>query len=1709
MKGLTVGDLIKVPPVRTVIQMADLEDESLRRQLVETFVLTEEVKFTLKTILKMVSAGQGQGFFVIGNYGSGKSHLLTVLSILLSGGAEVEPLSDPELVRWAHEVRGILPVNISLVEHNSREILEQVLLQGAGQALGVARDEIQAWLQGSRSEAWDQVLRRLKDGAYRGLFFFVDELSEFLKAKPDGRRFNEDVRFLQYLGELSARLPLWILASLQERLEDTGEIHPGVFNKIKDRYPVRFQLSGEHIKEIIARRLVEHKEGAVSKIAAVYEALTEAFGSLSFSREEFISLYPVHPGTVELLDELKPFFSQHRGIIDFVHYRLKGDPTRRIPGWLEKPAAALLGPHFIFDHFRNRIREMVETNPYSEKVMRYFEKEVPRLFEDRERQEIALGLVKIMVLGAISPHERRFSVRELADFMLHPVTDLDQEVNYEYAAEILEDLKRTGTYITVEEAGATLARKYYIDLKADIGVAVTRRLEYIESTFFEEDRRLITRFLPLMTGARLPLASLSTREEGSVEVTWQNTRREGRLVLKFLSDVPEDEVTACAEELSTTEKDFALYLALPEGNLKGEHERLQSYLLECPCGEGFAFWLPREMTGEEAALLRRALAVLLLLNDVEGDGSDRGQQVRDYLKSLFQEKEEPVRSLFERLFFEGTIQGQDWSIEPETISHLGFEEAVQRLAGEILNRRFPRHLEFQPRGDLVTSGLVRRAIEAVAGEGVVSDLEHGTKMAVENYLLPLGLARRKGQGYELVVEPQGNALVKTFLDTMGEKKEAERLYWDLRKGVFGLSRPVFQTLALVLLKSGVISAFKGNRKINPGDISPYSLNRVHEFGQGSLIRPEFQEILKEVPFIPPRLKRVPVTFASQQALWDYLVGLRRQWAEDLPALQRQINEVRDYQGLRALDWQEIDRDLEDWAGFLEEVKISYSSQEGLERALAAYRSRPYLPRSYQRVTSLQGFLTERLRPYLAIYGYLQEVRPLPGTYHHLKEGFDLLWGLISREDFVFDDSVWKKLEEEFRMWQKLYGTEYRREHEKWKGQARFKPFRELLNSETYRLLELWGGLEGVVVDHDFIAVRRQIYEVLEAQCRHLDEGRLKERPFCSCGFRLGERTPLPAPSNLVVLMEKGLQDYLAALKEPDARERIETYLAGLETVGRRKPAAAVRELLQLDPQGATIPRLSKVLNRKVVSLLNEALKGRQVVETRYLEDLQELLVGRVYHPDRLLGVVRRWLEGDGKRDDVFIRVEKKRPGWISLTEVTRNDFPRLQDRLPEEILPQVAVIVWRLLLTKKPDQVQPALERLGWPVDQKTAQELSSLVDATLGSGLVAQEEVTSLVRKVDAEYGSRLLEVLVGEGFPAEKLWQEVMEEPLFRSVVLEGTRRLVLAVWEGIRFNRPAVRESTTTVPQVLEEELTPLKEEAADLVDLLERAKAAGDDLVGLVKGGVPGATTLSGWVRAYTERVSPVDMLLVELVKTLKRGGWLDLVVMKAWEERVRAAQAEFRERFRSFHRQLPGRPVRLEELLSRVAAGPAREAAGLLFIILDGVRVDVWRVVTADLTTGGGNGAWRYLGEGFHWARVPTNTEVQMEALRPRVGEIVDGNEELLPVFKEGPEVLESFDLKRFKEQALVIKFDFADARTHTSREDILTLSGELKRRFDELVAPVLGAVPSDWAVLLASDHGFVENPDYQEENKYKVSRYQHGGTSPEEVITPWLLIQKG
>ena len=211
--SLKIGDLVEIPPVRTVIR---LEEGRLKAaDIAGSFVFTPEVSSHLTVIAESLLGAMGQGYFLQGDFGSGKSHFLAAMYAWLAGEEGWEGLADRHggLKRVSEVEKKFLPVDISLINYRAADSLEQIILESVGKALerhspGRKADLQELSAARKRSETFSRMLTVVRSSGFDGMVLLFDELSEFFRSKPTPQALNEDARTLQLMGEMASREPL-------------------------------------------------------------------------------------------------------------------------------------------------------------------------------------------------------------------------------------------------------------------------------------------------------------------------------------------------------------------------------------------------------------------------------------------------------------------------------------------------------------------------------------------------------------------------------------------------------------------------------------------------------------------------------------------------------------------------------------------------------------------------------------------------------------------------------------------------------------------------------------------------------------------------------------------------------------------------------------------------------------------------------------------------------------------------------------------------------------------------------------------------------------------------------------------------------------------------------------------------------------------------------------------------------------------------------------------------------------------------------------------------------------------------------------------------------------------------------------------------------------------------------------------------------------
>ena len=88
------SDLVDFEPVEDIIQLRLADEEKEARQMVKTYVVSDRLADQLTNLvipqLQFGEVQDNKGVLVVGNYGTGKSHLMALLSAV----AEHEDLAD-------------------------------------------------------------------------------------------------------------------------------------------------------------------------------------------------------------------------------------------------------------------------------------------------------------------------------------------------------------------------------------------------------------------------------------------------------------------------------------------------------------------------------------------------------------------------------------------------------------------------------------------------------------------------------------------------------------------------------------------------------------------------------------------------------------------------------------------------------------------------------------------------------------------------------------------------------------------------------------------------------------------------------------------------------------------------------------------------------------------------------------------------------------------------------------------------------------------------------------------------------------------------------------------------------------------------------------------------------------------------------------------------------------------------------------------------------------------------------------------------------------------------------------------------------------------------------------------------------------------------------------------------------------------------------
>jgi len=310
-------DLIQFEPINEVVKFERLNSEDYRKSLVRNFVFSQAYEKTiipeLCKNLDYTASYDTFGLQIVGNYGTGKSHLMSLFSLVAENADFLSLVQNDSARQVLGNIAGKYKV-IRFELGSDNELWQLVTFQ--------IDKQLKEWgvdYSISDDNAHDMYTDKLKrmmarfEEAFpdKGLMIVIDEMLSYLKGRSGSDKLNRDLSVLQALGQMSDHSKFRMVFGVQELIYKAPEFAfaSNMLNKVNDRFR-QIEITKQDVQFVVQQRLLRKDEGQKSSIRQHLEHFTAFFPDIHANMEDYVNLFPVHPSFFENFQQIKVAKSQ-------------------------------------------------------------------------------------------------------------------------------------------------------------------------------------------------------------------------------------------------------------------------------------------------------------------------------------------------------------------------------------------------------------------------------------------------------------------------------------------------------------------------------------------------------------------------------------------------------------------------------------------------------------------------------------------------------------------------------------------------------------------------------------------------------------------------------------------------------------------------------------------------------------------------------------------------------------------------------------------------------------------------------------------------------------------------------------------------------------------------------------------------------------------------------------------------------------------------------------------------------------------------------------------------------------------------------------------------------------------------------------------------------------------------------------------------------
>lgn len=304
-------ELFHYDSIEAIVQLRAANELQEARNLVDSYVISPSLSERLTEVvlpqLQFVRDEDNKGVLIVGNYGSGKSHLLSVLSAVAEHAELVSRLRDPHVAKVAEDIAGrfrVLRLEIGTTKMSLRDILCAHMEDALARAGVEYRFPSLTEVSGYKRAFEDMMAAFGAKYPDKGFLLVVDELLDYLR-QCDDHGVAQALSFLREIGESCRNLRLRFVAGVQETLFDNPRFQ--FVNDSLRRVEARFrqiQIVRDDVRYVIKARLLRKDDTQRQWVRDYLRPFTKYYGNMNERLETFVDLFPIHPDFIDVFERV-------------------------------------------------------------------------------------------------------------------------------------------------------------------------------------------------------------------------------------------------------------------------------------------------------------------------------------------------------------------------------------------------------------------------------------------------------------------------------------------------------------------------------------------------------------------------------------------------------------------------------------------------------------------------------------------------------------------------------------------------------------------------------------------------------------------------------------------------------------------------------------------------------------------------------------------------------------------------------------------------------------------------------------------------------------------------------------------------------------------------------------------------------------------------------------------------------------------------------------------------------------------------------------------------------------------------------------------------------------------------------------------------------------------------------------------------------------